>query len=208
LTPDGTDVLVIGSGIAGLTFALKVADRAHVTLVTKKRRGHAESICRGGIIDGWIRKLPEGRSVVDAERRDAMAEHHEEHLSVRRQLHVDRLHPYQANPEYRRTRTVESLGMVYQCHYPMRSMMSARGAKRSALHDRLKARGAYFRDVSGWEGADWYSLDGSPPVERVQTLIMNHDATLAHHSIKTMAAVDRKGDAGLLVYKEEKDSSS
>jgi hypothetical protein len=45
-------------------------------------------------------------------------------------------------------------------------------------------------------------------VERVQTLIMNHDATLAHHSIKTMAAVDRKGDAGLLVYKEEKDSSS
>ena len=28
-------------------------------------------------------------------------------------MHIDRLHPYQANPEYRRTRTVESLGMVY-----------------------------------------------------------------------------------------------
>ncbi|HET6585047.1 MAG TPA: FAD-dependent oxidoreductase, partial [Nannocystaceae bacterium] len=35
-------------------------------------------------------------------------------------FHIDRLHPYQANPEYRRTRTVESLGMVYQCHYPTR----------------------------------------------------------------------------------------
>src|SRR5690606_18012008 len=57
-------------------------------------------------------------------------------------VHVDRLHPYQANPEYRRRRTVESLGMVYQCHYPMRSMLSARGAKRSPLHDRLAARGA------------------------------------------------------------------
>jgi L-aspartate oxidase len=31
-----TDVLVIGSGIAGLTFALRVADRADVVLVTKK----------------------------------------------------------------------------------------------------------------------------------------------------------------------------
>lgn len=78
-------------------------------------------------------------------------------------VHVDRLHPYQANPEYRRTRTVESLGMVYQCHYPTRSMTTARGAKRSAVHDRLKERGAYFRDVSGWEGADWYSPEGPGP---------------------------------------------
>ncbi|HEX6835779.1 MAG TPA: FAD-binding oxidoreductase, partial [Polyangia bacterium] len=30
-------------------------------------------------------------------------------------MNIDRLHKYQANPEYRRTRTVESLGMVYQC---------------------------------------------------------------------------------------------
>ncbi len=71
-------------------------------------------------------------------------------------MNIDRLHPYQANPEYRRTRTVESLGMVYQCHYPTRSMMTARGAKTSPFYERLKARGAYFRDVSGWEGADWY----------------------------------------------------
>jgi glycine cleavage system aminomethyltransferase T/glycine/D-amino acid oxidase-like deaminating enzyme len=78
-------------------------------------------------------------------------------------FNVDRLHPYQSNPEYRRTRTVESLGMVYQCHYPTRSMMSARGAKKSAIHDRLAARGAYFKDVSGWEGADWYAPPGTSP---------------------------------------------
>jgi glycine cleavage system aminomethyltransferase T/glycine/D-amino acid oxidase-like deaminating enzyme len=74
---------------------------------------------------------------------------------------IDRLHAYQSNPEYRRTRTVESLGMVYQCHYPTRSMQSARGAKRSPFYDRLAARGAYFRDVSGWEGADWYAPAGT-----------------------------------------------
>jgi 4-methylaminobutanoate oxidase (formaldehyde-forming) len=76
-------------------------------------------------------------------------------------MNIDRLHAYQANPEYRRIRTVESLGMVYQCHYPNRTMMTARGVKKSALHDRLTAQGAHFRDVSGWEGADWYSPAGS-----------------------------------------------
>jgi 4-methylaminobutanoate oxidase (formaldehyde-forming) len=83
-------------------------------------------------------------------------------------IHVDRVHPYQSNPEYRRTRTVEALGMVYQCHYPTRSMQTARNVKRSPLHDRLAARGAYFKDVSGWEGADWYAPPGvEPKVERL-----------------------------------------
>ncbi|HEY1737146.1 MAG TPA: FAD-dependent oxidoreductase [Acidimicrobiia bacterium] len=82
-------------------------------------------------------------------------------------INIDRLQPYQSTPEYRRTRTVESLGMVYQCHYPNRSMRTARGAKRSPVHDRLEARGAYFRDVSGWEGADWYatSLPAGAPAD-------------------------------------------
>lgn len=78
-------------------------------------------------------------------------------------MNVDRLMVYQNNPEYRRTRTVESLGLVYQCHYPTRSMTSARGAKRSAVYEQLKAKGAFFRDVSGWEGADWYAPDGKRP---------------------------------------------
>jgi 4-methylaminobutanoate oxidase (formaldehyde-forming) len=79
-------------------------------------------------------------------------------------FNIDRLHPYQSNPEYRATRTVESLGMVYQCHYPFRSMQTARGVKRSAIHDRLADRGAFFKDVSGWEGADWYAPPGVEPV--------------------------------------------
>ena len=80
-------------------------------------------------------------------------------------FNIDRLHRYQANPEYRATRTVESLGLVYQCHYPNRSMRTARGAKRSPVHDRLAALGAQFRDVSGWEGADWYRPGGVEPFD-------------------------------------------
>lgn len=75
-------------------------------------------------------------------------------------FNIDRLQVYQSNPEYRRTRTMESLGMVYQCHYPTRSMQTARGVKTSPIHARLAARGAYFKDVSGWEGADWYAPAG------------------------------------------------
>ena len=48
-------------------------------------------------------------------------------------MNIDRLHRYQANPEYRATRTVESLGMVYETHYPGRPMRTARGAKVSPI---------------------------------------------------------------------------
>jgi 4-methylaminobutanoate oxidase (formaldehyde-forming) len=75
-------------------------------------------------------------------------------------FNIDRLHTFQNNPEYRRHRTVESLGMVYKCHYPYKSMITARGAKKSAVYDRLKDQGAYFKDVSGWEGADWFAPEG------------------------------------------------
>jgi 4-methylaminobutanoate oxidase (formaldehyde-forming) len=55
---------------------------------------------------------------------------------------------------------VESLGNVYKVHFPHKARESARGAKRTPFYDRLAARGAYFRDVSGWECADWYGPPG------------------------------------------------
>ena len=42
-------------------------------------------------------------------------------------------------------------------------MRTARGAKVSPVHERLVAQRAYFRDVSGWEGADWYAPGGAEP---------------------------------------------
>lgn len=78
-------------------------------------------------------------------------------------MHIDRLQPYQATPDYRRTRTVESLGLVYTCHFPFKPMKTARDAKRSPLYERLAAQGAYFRDVSGWESADWFAGEGVKP---------------------------------------------
>jgi glycine cleavage system aminomethyltransferase T/glycine/D-amino acid oxidase-like deaminating enzyme len=79
-------------------------------------------------------------------------------------INIDRLHRYQSNPEYRANRTVESLGMVYACHYPGKSMQTARNAKLSPIHHKLVEHRAYFKDVSGFEGADWYAPPGQAPV--------------------------------------------
>ncbi|CAE8623024.1 unnamed protein product [Polarella glacialis] len=82
-------------------------------------------------------------------------------------INIDRLHRYQGNPQYRAHRVVESLGLVYAAHYPTLSNQTARGVKKSPFHERLAARGAYFKEVSGWEGADWYAPAGvSPRIER------------------------------------------
>ena len=71
-------------------------------------------------------------------------------------MNVNRAHPYQSNPAYRAARVVESLGLVYKCHYPYRSPTTARNNKRSPIHAHLAAAGASFKDVSGWEGADFF----------------------------------------------------
>jgi 4-methylaminobutanoate oxidase (formaldehyde-forming) len=78
-------------------------------------------------------------------------------------MNINRVLPYQANPEYRRARTVESLGMVYKCHYPTHTLKTARGARRSPFHERLAAQGAYFIETSGWESPAWYAGAGQTP---------------------------------------------
>lgn len=75
-------------------------------------------------------------------------------------FNVDRFHKYQNNPQFRRDRAFESLGNVYKCHYPTKTVQTARGVKRSAIHDRLAAAGACFTEVSGWESPSWFAPAG------------------------------------------------
>ncbi len=83
-------------------------------------------------------------------------------------INVDRFHPYQCNPEYRQTRVVETLGLVYRRHYPTRVPQTARDCKRSPFHHRLRQRRAYFTDVSGWESPAWFAPEGrEPEVEKL-----------------------------------------
>lgn len=77
-------------------------------------------------------------------------------------LHIDiaRVFPFQGNQRYLIDRTVETLGLQYQLIYPNFSNQTARGLRKTALHDRFKDAGAYFTEGMGWEIPDWYAPAG------------------------------------------------
>jgi glycine cleavage system T protein len=79
---------------------------------------------------------------------------------------VRRMMPFQRNRRYLRERTVETLGLLYDMHWPFRQVESARGVRKSALHERLVARGACFGELAGWERANWFAPAGVKPEYR------------------------------------------
>ena len=73
---------------------------------------------------------------------------------------IRRAMPFQRNRSYLRDRTVETLGLLYAMHWPFRQPETARGVRRSILHDRLAAHGACFGETAGWERPNWYAPAG------------------------------------------------
>jgi 4-methylaminobutanoate oxidase (formaldehyde-forming) len=49
-------------------------------------------------------------------------------------------------------------------HWPFRQVETARGVRKSPLHDRLAAAGACFGETAGWERANWFAEPGMQPV--------------------------------------------
>ncbi len=73
------------------------------------------------------------------------------------EVDVRRNMPFQRNRQYLRERVSESLGLLYATHFPHRQYASARGARKSPLHDRLRAAGACHGETAGWERPNWYA---------------------------------------------------
>jgi len=76
------------------------------------------------------------------------------------EVDIRRAEPFQKNRAYLKERVTETLGLLYADHFPYRQMATARGVRRSPLHEHLKARGAVFGEVSGWERANWFVKEG------------------------------------------------
>jgi 4-methylaminobutanoate oxidase (formaldehyde-forming) len=76
------------------------------------------------------------------------------------EVDIRRAQPFQKNRKYLKERVSETLGLLYADHYPYRQVETARGVRRSPLHEHLKARGAVFGEVAGWERANWFAFDG------------------------------------------------
>ena len=76
---------------------------------------------------------------------------------------IRRAMPFQANRRYLHDRTVETLGLLYAMHWPYYQYETARGARRTPLHDRLVAAGACMGEAAGWERPNWFAAPGSTP---------------------------------------------
>lgn len=79
---------------------------------------------------------------------------------------IRRAMPEQAALPYLAARVSESLGWLYDMHWPFRQPETMRGLRRSALHDALAARGACHGEVALWERPNWFAPPGEPPVYR------------------------------------------
>jgi 4-methylaminobutanoate oxidase (formaldehyde-forming) len=71
---------------------------------------------------------------------------------------IDRTSAHESTPKFRRDRTPEQLGVLFgDAVAPGWTPRSARGVRRSPVHERLVAYGARFDTTSGWEWADFFA---------------------------------------------------
>ncbi|MCF1708488.1 FAD-dependent oxidoreductase [Tabrizicola sp. J26] len=76
------------------------------------------------------------------------------------EVDIRRAQPFQRNRRYLKERVTETLGLLYADHFPYRQVVTARGVRRSPIHEHLRARGAVFGEVAGWERANWFANPG------------------------------------------------
>ena len=79
---------------------------------------------------------------------------------------IRRNRPFQNNRRYLEKRVSETLGLLYDMHWPFRQYATSRNVRLSPLHDRLVSQGACFGEVAGWERANWFAPPGVEPVYR------------------------------------------
>lgn len=74
-----------------------------------------------------------------------------------------RCEEFQARDIYLRERCPETLVLTYAMHWPNRQRETVRNLRRTPFHHALKARGACFTEVQGWERPGWFAPEGSEP---------------------------------------------
>ncbi|WP_283638859.1 GcvT family protein [Marinovum algicola] len=76
---------------------------------------------------------------------------------------IARMQPFQGNRHYLFERSKETLGLLYADHFPYRQKATARGIRRSPLHETLLREGAVMGEIAGWERANWFADNGQTP---------------------------------------------
>ena len=66
-----------------------------------------------------------------------------------------------ATKDYTEAVSVADYHHMYYCYKPGEQHTEGRGLRRSSLHETLKAHGAQFAQIFGWERARWYDASGA-----------------------------------------------
>jgi len=103
-------------------------------------------------------------------------------------IEVRRMLPFQGTRAYLRDRTTETLGLLYKTHWPFYQYESARGARRTAFHDRLAEEGAVHGELAGWERPNWFA---PPGVEKQYRYSYGRQNWFAHTASECLATRDR-----------------
>lgn len=75
---------------------------------------------------------------------------------------VSRMQPFQKNKQYLYDRTTETLGLLYDMHWPNKQYKTARNLRRSPLHDRLTKKGARMTEMAAYERPGFFVRGDEP----------------------------------------------
>ncbi|WP_434058471.1 GcvT family protein [Coralliovum pocilloporae] len=115
---------------------------------------------------------------------------------------IRRFADFNNNPNWLHDRVKETLGLHYAMPWPNRELDSARPFRRSALYDRLAAKGAVFGSKMGWERANYFARNDQEKAIDYSFDRQNwHDAVAEEHRAvrERVAVFDQSSFAKLLV---------
>ncbi len=76
---------------------------------------------------------------------------------------VRRNYPFMNTSRFLKERVQETLGLLYERHYPFRQFETCRNIRLSPLHHELKLHNACFGQTAGWERPNWFAPEGVKP---------------------------------------------
>ncbi len=77
---------------------------------------------------------------------------------------IRRMYRFQGTQRYIESRVSETLGLLYDNHWPYRQMQTSRNVRLSPIHEKLVEHHACFGETAGWERPNWFAPEGIEPV--------------------------------------------
>lgn len=116
---------------------------------------------------------------------------------------IKRMQPFQSNTRFLFERTKETLGLLYQMHWPNKQFETARDIRKSPLHDRMLAQGAYMTSMAGYERPGFFDRHGKLSKIEYSYSHQNWFDAAAEECLSTMNGVTLFDQSSFAVFRVE-----